>query len=113
MFGYVSLQAACYQFLNEHQLLPLKQNQELLTRNAIRIAKAIAREMKYEEAFTRIRDIRDILNSLQLLDYQTYNLKLRWRLWLLKHSVRAFMALMRMSLHTRVREKKDHIEYFK
>ena len=113
MFGYVSLQAACYQFLNEHQLLPLKQNQELLTRNAIRIAKAIAREMEYEEAFTRISDIRDILNSLQLLDYQAYNLKLRWRLWLLKHSVRAFMALMRLSLHTSSKEKTDNNKYFK
>ena len=113
MFGYVKLQAACYQFLNEHQLLPLRQNQELLTKNAIRIAKAIAREMNNEEAFARISDIRDTLNGLQLLDYQANNLKLRWRLWLLRHSVRTFMVFMRMSLHTQRKKKTDNKEYFK
>ncbi len=113
MFGYVPLLADCYQFVNRQQLLPKEQNQELLTRNCIRIAKAIAREMDHQEAFSRISDIREILEKLQLTTYHAKNIKLRWRLWLLRHSVRGFMAMMRMSLHTKIREVTDHKEYFK
>ena len=111
MLGYVPLLAACYRQMKSQQLLPDEQNQRLLVKNSIRIAKAIAREETGDEAAEHVTAIRDILQQQPLSPHTShYGLKLRWRQWLLNRSVTAFIALMRFG---HKRERINRHDYFK
>ena len=110
MLGYVPLLAACYRLLKAQQLLPDEENQRLLVKNSIRIAKDIARE-EGDEAVAHVTAIRDTLLQQNLSPHtRRYGLKLRWRQWLLNKSVTAFIAVMRLG---HKRGHADHFEYFK
>jgi hypothetical protein len=110
MLGYVPLLAACYRLLKAQQLLPDEENQRLLVKNSIRIAKDIARE-EGDEAVAHVTAIRDTLLQQNLSPHtRRYGLKLRWRQWLLNKSVTAFIAVMRLG---HKRGHADHFEYYK
>jgi glycosyltransferase involved in cell wall biosynthesis len=96
MFGFIELLEEVYHFIKENHVLPERQNKALAVKNCMRIAKDIARNTHGKKNTVRLYDIRETLNRLSPITYLKSNLKLRWRVWLLRHSIVGFKGAVRL-----------------
>ena len=96
MFGFIELLEEVYYFIKENHVLPERQNKALAVKNCMRIAKDIARNAHGKKNTVRLYDIRETLNRLSPIIYLKSDLKLRWRVWLLRHSIVGFKGAVRL-----------------
>ena len=96
MFGFIKLLEEVYHFIKENHVLPERQNKALAVKNCMRIAKDIARNAHGKKNTVRLYDIRETLNRLSPITYLKSDLKLRWRVWLLRHSIVGFKGAVRL-----------------
>jgi hypothetical protein len=95
MFGFIELLEEFYHFISENNLLPERQNRALAVKNCMRIAKDIARKTHGRKSTVRLYDIRKAISRLGPMKFDQPDVKLRWRVWLLRHSVNGFKGAMR------------------
>lgn len=112
MFGFIELLEEFYHFVSENELLPERQNKALAVKNCMRIAKDIARNTHGQKCTARLYGIRKAVNRFSPVRADQFPPKLRWRIWLLRHSVNGFKTAMRMG-NLLVRQHTYSQHYFK